>query len=81
MSQACGKCKRKPAFWHSPTLSYLCGGCTQEYRKRFRQELEADLRDRADRLSGPELALYWAAIVAAAALLWMALVLFLGLAP
>jgi hypothetical protein len=81
MSNPCGKCKRKPAFWHPQTLTYLCGGCIDAYRKAFHRELREDLRDREARLSGPAAALYWAAIVAASALLWAVFVFALGVTP
>lgn len=76
MSNPCAKCNRKPAFWHRQTLTWLCGGCTSEYNRRFRAELEADL---AERPTSPAIWMLYA--VVACAVFWAWLVVLLGVAP
>lgn len=70
MSNPCGKCGKRPAFWHSPTLSWLCAGHVSEYRRRFRAELEEAWAVRRHRTS--PLALIVA--LAASAAVWVAVV-------
>lgn len=80
-SNACGKCRARPAYWHSPTLSYLCSSCTQAYRKRFAVELRQALEDDAPRLTwGARLQLGALAVVCAA-FFWLMAVLVMGMAP
>jgi hypothetical protein len=80
-SNACAKCRARPAYWHSPTLSYLCSSCTQAYRARFHVELRQALEDDHPRLTWGARLQLGALVVVAAAFAWLVLVLILGLEP
>lgn len=79
-SKPCGKCGRKPAYWHRNTLSFLCADC----KARFIRNQQRQARTAAVVLAGLQAvagASLLAAMLITAAGLWLMFGLALGLEP